>query len=110
MLTDKYISKIPAGSRAARADGFLQEQQVIAHQEKIRSLHQLAESAGMPLHHLALRWVLQQQGVTSVIIGARSVAQLNDNLQALQGPTLANDILTKIDQVCPAIRKDNAEA
>lgn len=110
MLTDKYVSGIPAGSRAARPDGFLQEQQVVAQQEKIRALHQLAESAGMPLQHLALRWVLQQQGVTSAIIGARSVAQLDDNLRALKGPALTDDILTKIDQLCPAVRKDHAEA
>ena len=110
MLTDKYVSGIPAGSRAARPDGFLQEQQVVAQQEKIRALHQLAESAGMPLHHLALRWVLQQQGVTSAIIGARSVAQLDDNLRALKGPALTDDILTTIDQLCPAVRKDHAEA
>jgi L-glyceraldehyde 3-phosphate reductase len=103
MLTPKYVDGIPAGSRAARSEGFLQEAQVIAQQEKIRALHEIATALGMPLHHLALRWALQQQGVTSVIIGARTVAQLDDNLAALDVPTLSAETLQ-------AVRKEHAEA
>lgn len=110
MLTPKYVDGIPAGSRAARSEGFLQEAQVIAQQEKIRALHQIATALGMPLHHLALRWALQQQGVTSVIIGARTVAQLDDNLAALDVPTLSAETLQAIDAIAPAVRKEHAEA
>jgi L-glyceraldehyde 3-phosphate reductase len=110
MLTPKYVDGIPAGSRAARSEGFLQEAQVIAQQEKIRALHQIATDLGMPLHHLALRWALQQQGVTSVIIGARTVAQLDDNLSALDVPTLSAETLQAIDAIAPAVRKEHAEA
>ena len=110
MLTPKYVDGIPAGSRAARSEGFLQEAQVIAQQEKIRALHQIATGLGMPLHHLALRWALQQQGVTSVIIGARTVAQLDDNLAALDVPTLSAETLQAIDAIAPAVRKEHAEA
>lgn len=110
MLTPKYVDGIPAGSRAARSEGFLQEAQVIAQQEKIRALHQIASALGMPLHHLALRWALQQQGVTSVIIGARTVAQLDDNLAALDVPTLSAETLQAIDAIAPAVRKEHAEA
>lgn len=109
MLTSKYVNGIPEGSRAARPEGFLQEAQVLAQQEKIRALHAIAESLGLPLHHLALRWALQQQGVTSVIIGARTVAQLNDNLAALQAPALAPEVLAAIDRIAPAVRKLHAE-
>lgn len=110
MLTPKYVDGIPAGSRAARSEGFLQEAQVIAQQEKIRALDQIATGLGMPLHHLALRWALQQQGVTSVIIGARTVAQLDDNLAALDVPTLSAETLQAIDAIAPAVRKEHAEA
>lgn len=110
MLTPKYVDGIPAGSRAARSEGFLQEAQVIAQQEKIRALHEIATALGMPLHHLALRWALQQQGVTSVIIGARTVAQLDDNLAALDVPTLSAETLQAIDAIAPAVRKEHAEA
>lgn len=110
MLTSKYLNGIPAGSRAARPEGFLQEQQVYAQQEKLRALHSVADSLGVPLHHMALRWALQQQGVTSLIVGARNIAQLDDNLAALQVPVLSADALQAIDRISPAIRKEHAEA
>ncbi len=110
MLTPKYVAGIPAGSRAARPEGFLQEKQVIASQLKIQQLNALAESLDMPLHHLALRWTLQQRGVTSAIIGARTVSQLDDNLQALTTPLLSADLLEQINWISPAVRKADAEA
>lgn len=110
MLTPKYLNGIPAGSRAARPEGFLQEQQVYAQQEKLRALHSVADSLGVPLHHMALRWALQQQGVTSLIVGARNITQLDDNLAALQVPVLSADALQAIDRISPAIRKEHAEA
>ena len=110
LLTPKYVAGIPADSRAARPEGFLQEQQVMAAQLKILQLNALAESLDSPLHHLALRWALQQRGVTSAIIGARTVAQLDDNLQALAAPPLNDDILEQINNISPAVRKAHAEA
>jgi L-glyceraldehyde 3-phosphate reductase len=86
MLTSKYVDGIPDGSRAARSEGFLQTAQVEAQREKIRALHQLASERGLSLQHLALRWALDQQGVTSAIIGARTVAQLDESLAALAAP------------------------
>ena len=110
MLTPKYVDGIPEGSRAARSEGFLQESQVMAQQEKIRALQHIANDLGMPLHHLALRWALQQQGVTSAIIGARTVAQLDDNLAALNVPNLSAETLQAIDAIAPALHKEHAEA
>lgn len=109
MLTNKYVDGIPEGSRAARSEGFLQTAQVEAQREKIRALHQLAIERGLSLQHLALRWALDQQGVTSAIIGARTVAQLDDSLAALAAPQLDREALELIDSISPPVRKDNAE-
>lgn len=105
MLTEKYANAIPAASRAARAEGFLQENQVIEKQPQIRALMQLAKEAGLPIHHMALRWVLQQRPVTSAIIGARTVAQLDDNLAALDHPPLPDNLLQQIDNLTTTINR-----
>mgnify|MGYP002621900466 CR=1 FL=1 len=102
MLTGKYLDGIPGGSRAGRPEGFLQTAQVEEQQERLRQLGDLAADAGMPLHHLALRWVLQKKGVTSALIGARTVAQLDDSLDALHRPLLEKDLLARIDEIAPA--------
>ncbi len=102
MLTPKYLNGIPAGSRAARPEGFLQPEQVLAHQETIRALGKLAAAHGLPLHHLALRWVLRSPALTSTIIGARTVAQLDDTLDALLTPPLDAEVLAAIDAIAPA--------
>lgn len=102
MLTPKYLDGIPEGSRAARPEGFLKEEQVIAQQEKIRALGDLAAANGMPLHHLAMQWALRSKAVTSAIIGARTVAQLDDTLDALQAPAPDEGLLGAIDAISPA--------
>jgi len=109
MLTPKYLYQIPAGSRAAREEGFLQEALVLDQQEKIRALHEIAVGLGMPLHQMALRWAIQQKGVTSLIIGARNKVQLMDNLAALQQMEIPDDALQAIDRIAPAVRRENAE-
>jgi L-glyceraldehyde 3-phosphate reductase len=101
MLTPKYLDGIPEGSRAARSEGFLKPEQVLAQQEKIRALGDLAAAHGMPLHHLAMRWALRSKNVTSAIIGARSVAQLDDTLDSLQSPEPDAALLEAIDAICP---------
>jgi L-glyceraldehyde 3-phosphate reductase len=102
MLTGKYLRGIPTESRAARPEGFLETHQVEEQQERLRQLHRLADEAGLSLQHLALRWVLQQQGVTSALIGARTVAQLDDCLDAVKQPLLDDDLLARIDEIAPA--------
>jgi len=101
MLTAKYLKGIPAGSRADRADGFLQKEQVDAQIETLRALDKIATEAGVPLHHLALRWVMDQPGVTSALIGARTVTQLDDSLAAIHLEPLDQDTLDAIDEVAP---------
>ena len=109
MLTGKYVDGIPDGSRAARAEGFLQTAQVEAQIEKIRALNQIASERGMSLQHLALCWVLDQRAVTSAIIGARTVAQFDDSLAAFQMPSLDREALDLIDSISPAVKKEDAE-
>ena len=84
ILTDRYLNGIPEGSRAARPEGYLQREQItdelMAH---VRQLNDEAKEQGLTLAQFALRYLLRQEGVTSVIIGASSVEQLNKNLQTI---------------------------
>ena len=105
MLTGKYCDGIPDGSRAAREEGFLQIEQVEAQTNQLIALRDLANELGMPLHHLALRWVLSQKPVVSALIGARTVAQLDDSLDALSLPGLKKSTLKKIDALAPPSKK-----
>jgi L-glyceraldehyde 3-phosphate reductase len=110
MLSPKYVDSIPADSRAARAEGFLQEDQVLAQQEKIRALDHVAKSQGMPLHHMAIQFSLKHRAVTSAIIGARNVAQLDDTLAALDAPKLSEATLKNIDSIAPTRQSRDAES
>ena len=109
MLTPKYLDGIPAGSRAARPEGFLTEDQVHAQQEKIRALGDLAAAQGMSIQHMALNWTLRHKSVTSAIIGARNVGQLDDCLNALEAPELDDSVLAAIDAIAPAGKSKHAE-
>lgn len=84
ILTDRYLNGIPEGSRAARPEGYLQREQItdelMAH---VRQLNEEAKEQGLTLAQYALRYLLRQESVTSVIIGASSVEQLNKNLQTI---------------------------
>jgi len=110
MLTPKYLEGIPEGSRAARSDGYLQVDQVLAQQEKIRALGDLAAANGMSLNHLALQWTLRSPAVTSSIIGARTVAQLDDSLDALSAPVPDEEMLAAIDAIAPRVKNKDAES
>jgi L-glyceraldehyde 3-phosphate reductase len=109
MLTPKYLDGIPEGSRAARPEGFLKDDQVIAQQEKIRALGDLAAAQGMSLQHMALNWTLRHRSVTSAIIGARNVGQLDDCLNALKAPGLDESTLAAIDAITTAEKPKHAE-
>jgi len=109
MLTPKYLTGIPEGSRAARSEGFLQADQVTAQQEKIRQLGDLAATNGTSINHLAIQWSLRHPAVTSSIIGARTVAQLDDSLAALNSPVPDDAMLAAIDAIAPIVKKKHAE-
>ena len=100
LLTDKYLNGIPEHSRAARSTGFLQQSQVTPEKvEAARQLNAIALRRGQTLAEMALAWVLRDERMTSVIVGASSVKQLADNLHALDNLTFTTDELEEIEQI-----------
>ena len=99
LLTGKYLNGIPAGSRASLNSSSLDKDQLteatLAH---IRSLADIAKARGQSLAQLALSWALRDQRVTSVLIGASSVAQLEENLAATKNTTFSEEELAAIDR------------
>src|ERR687888_310532 len=98
MLTDRYLDGIPAGSRAAQ-DGSLSPRllsdEALA---RIRALNEIASGRGQTLAQLALAWALRDERVTSALIGASSVEQLEANVGALDRLALGDDELAEIDR------------
>jgi L-glyceraldehyde 3-phosphate reductase len=101
LLTNRYLSgKAPEGSRAARADApFLSESNISSvYLERARGLNEIAEARGQTLAQLAIQWVLRDPRVTSALVGASSVAQLEDTVASLNAPPLTDAELTAIDK------------
>jgi len=97
LLTGKYLNGIPAGSRASR-DGSLPASQLSgANLARARALNEIARARGQSLAQLALAWVLRDQRVTSALIGASSVAQLEENLAAAGRSSFTSQELAAID-------------
>ncbi|MEU3822898.1 L-glyceraldehyde 3-phosphate reductase [Streptomyces sp. NPDC030392] len=97
MLTDKYLNGIPEGSRASLGkslDPGLISDDVV---RRLRGLDAIARRRGQSLAQLALTWVLRDERMTSALIGASSVAQLEQNVAALSGPPLTEEELREID-------------
>ncbi|GHF45945.1 L-glyceraldehyde 3-phosphate reductase [Amycolatopsis bartoniae] len=97
LLTDRYLNGIPEGSRATQGKSLAPES-VEQNVDKLRALNEVAKRRGQSLAQLALSWLLRDSRVTSALIGASSVRQLEQNVAALQGPTLTDDELTEIDE------------
>jgi L-glyceraldehyde 3-phosphate reductase len=98
MLTDKYLNGIPEGSRATQHSSLspdLLTEQTLA---KIRGLNEVAQRRGQSLAQMALAWTLRDQRMTSTLIGASSVAQLEDSLGALQKLEFSAEELAEIDR------------
>lgn len=100
MLTDRYLKGIPADSRAARSTGFLQTKEITEDKlDKIRKLNEVAKNRNQSLAQMALSWLLKDKRITSVLIGASSVAQLDNNLEALLKPDYSKDELATIESI-----------
>jgi L-glyceraldehyde 3-phosphate reductase len=97
LLTDRYLDGVPEDSRAARDDSTLAglEDDVL---DRVRALNGIAQARGQKLAQLALQWALRDPRVTSAVIGASSVEQLDTNLDALDGPPLTDEELAEIDR------------
>ncbi|MCJ4877981.1 L-glyceraldehyde 3-phosphate reductase [Klebsiella variicola] len=99
-LTDRYLNDIPADSRAASSSRFLQPEQLTAARlEKIRQLNTIAEERGQKLSQMALAWVLREEKVTSVLIGASKTAQLDDAVGMLQNRHFSTEECAAIDAI-----------
>ncbi|MCW1735050.1 aldo/keto reductase [Anaerorudis cellulosivorans] len=100
ILTDKYLNGIPEHSRAADPTGFLRREQVTDQLiEKVKKLNEIATQRGQTMAEMALAWILRDERVTSVIIGARNVNQIKDNLKALDNLSFTQEELEHIDSI-----------
>jgi L-glyceraldehyde 3-phosphate reductase len=100
LLTDRYLAGIQPGSRASKPHGFLRPEQVTSDSvERSRRLNQIARARGQSLAQMALLWVLRLPVVTSALVGASSVVQLDENLDALKASKLSDGELRQIEDV-----------
>jgi L-glyceraldehyde 3-phosphate reductase len=98
LLTDKYLNGIPEGSRAAKPHGFLKPAHITAETLAIVArLNELARARGQSLAQMALAWVLRHGGMTSALIGASRVEQIEDAVGALKNTGFTSDELVMID-------------
>jgi L-glyceraldehyde 3-phosphate reductase len=98
MLTDKYLDGIPEGSRASRESSLSPDLLTPEVLEKIRALNEIAGRRGQSLAQMAVAWVLRDERVTSALVGASSVAQLEANVAALENLDFSTDELAEIDK------------
>ncbi len=99
MLTDRYLEGIPEDSRI-RTDGrFLKESTVDENISRVRALNEIAKDRGQTLAEMALAWVLKDDYVTSVLVGASRPAQILDNIKAIENTTFTEDELRQIDSI-----------
>ena len=99
LLTNRYLNGIPADSRAAQGESLEQETITPEVIERVRKLNDLASGRGQTLAQMALAWVLRDSRVTGTLIGASSVAQLEDNVAATKNLTFSGDELSAIDEL-----------
>ena len=98
LLTDRYLHGIPKGSRATR-EVFLSKKDVEAAHNRIVNLNEIAKERGQSLAQMALAWVLKDKRITSVLIGASSVTQIEDNVEMLKNSDFSKEELDKIENV-----------
>lgn len=100
LLTNKYLKGIPAGSRAAKTTGHLQVDQVTTEVvDRVQKLNEMAIERGQSLSQMALAWVLRRGRVTSVLIGASKVSQIEENVNTLNNLHFSEEELIKIENI-----------
>ena len=100
LLTDKYLDGIPTGSRASKAHGFLKREEVTGDKvDKVRRLQSLAQTRGQTTAQTSLAWVLRHPEVTSALIGASSLEQIDDAVGALKNLNFTNEELQSIENI-----------
>jgi L-glyceraldehyde 3-phosphate reductase len=99
LLTDRYLQGIPSDSRAGKPHGFLKEERVNAAMPLILQLDLIASKRGQSLSQMSVAWLLRDQRVTSVLVGASSVAQLENTVKALKNLDFSPEELKEIDSI-----------
>jgi L-glyceraldehyde 3-phosphate reductase len=100
LLSNRYLGGIPADSRASKPHGFLKAEQITDEKlQKVRRLNEMALARGQSLAQMAILWVLRLPVITSALVGASGVKQLEENLAAVEAPLLSDDELRRIDSI-----------
>jgi L-glyceraldehyde 3-phosphate reductase len=100
LLTDKYLNGIPADSRAAKPYGFLKPEEVTADKiSKVKRLNTIAKQRGQSMAQMALAWVLRHPEMTSVLIGASRISQIDDAVGALNNAVFSSKELKAIENI-----------
>ena len=103
LLTDRYLKGIPADSRAGKPHGFLKPAHITEEKlAKVRKLNRIARARGQSLAQMAVAWILRLPGVTSVLVGASRVQQVEDNVAALNNLAFTDEELSAIERILAA--------
>ena len=100
LLTDRYLNGIPEDSRIAHGGHLKKESLTESTLKRIQALNTVAQQRGQSLAEMAIAWILKDDYVTSVIVGASSTTQLEKNLKALESPIFTPEELEKIEKAC----------
>ncbi|HXQ35393.1 MAG TPA: aldo/keto reductase, partial [Anaerolineales bacterium] len=99
-LTDRYLNGIPSGARATKTERvWLTPDDVKENLPKVEKLNDLAKARGQSLAQMAIAWVLRKPAVTSALIGASSVKQLEDNLASMNNLKFSDEELDRIEDI-----------
>ena len=108
LLSNRYLEGIPQNSRAAKPHGFLRPEQITPEKRKaVRQLHTLAQSRGQTLAQMALSWVLRHAAVTSALVGASSIEQIQENARAPAAAHFTLQELEEIDRITGQMARDH---
>ena len=99
MLTDRYINGIPEDSRIKTDGRFLNQEKLTPHIEQIKKLNNIAAKRGETLAQMALKWVVKDDDVTSVLVGASKPQQILENLKVIEGTGFSEEELRMIDEI-----------
>lgn len=99
MLTNKYINGLPKDSRAVKDSPFLNTNQVLEKLPKIKKLNEVAKNRNQNLAQMAISWILKDDRITSVLIGASKTSQILDSIKATENKIFSTDELTLIDTI-----------
>ena len=99
MLTDKYINELPKDSRAVKDSPFLNAAKVLEMLTKIKALNDIAKSRNQSLAQMAISWILKDDRITSVLIGASKTSQILDSAKAIENTVFSDEELIRIDKI-----------